>query len=109
MTRTAIATILAGTIATGAAACDQAEAEQRWRQAEQAGVILGAGLYGGIATFQVDAAVWRLIDLNTRHGMAETFQCIVAGPDQVLRQAQILDNGGAVLARWNGVTGSLEQ
>lgn len=109
MIRTTIATLVAALIGAAATACEPTEAEARWLQAEAAGIVLGAGMYGDVPTFQVDGPTWALMDLDARHGMAETFECVIAGPGNVLSEAQILDNGGEVLARWDGITSTLKQ
>jgi hypothetical protein len=40
--------------------------------------------------------------------MAETFQCLIAGPGNVLRTANVINRGGRVLAVWDGATRQLE-
>lgn len=88
--------------------CDQDAATSKWESAEEQGIILGAGMVNDIPSFAVDESVWSQADLNTRTGMASTFDCLVAGPDNILAEAQVLNKGGKVLAVWDGVSQELE-
>jgi hypothetical protein len=107
--RTAAAMGVALLMASGAAmACDQDEALAQWEQGEEHGIILGAGEVSGAMAFAVDDGVWAQLDYDTRRGMAETFECLIAGPGNVLRTAHVVDRGGQVLAVWDGVSQELE-
>jgi len=95
-------------ISTAAMACDPAEAERKWLEAEEAGITLGVGTIQDAPSFAVDVATWGQLDYNTRVGMMQTFECAVAGPDSRLRKAHVVTPGGKILAVWDGVSQELE-
>lgn len=100
--------LLAVVYSAGAMACDREQALEQWDQAEQQGIILGAGEVNGVMSFAVDPGVWANVDLNVRQGMLNTFECIIAGPGHVLAKANVLTPGGRVLASWDGVKRELD-
>ncbi|SDJ88715.1 hypothetical protein [Billgrantia gudaonensis] len=105
----ATAGLIAGiAMTTSALACDPSAAEERWGKAEEEGIVLGAGMVNDLPSFAVDEAVWDQLDLNTRTAMAETFECVIAGPESILAKAQVLTNGGEVLAIWDGIDQELD-
>ncbi|MEO1720968.1 MAG: hypothetical protein AAFR84_01040 [Pseudomonadota bacterium] len=91
-----------------AAACDPAEAEGRWLNAEDQGIILGTEMRDGVPTFVVDGITWDSVDSTTRRGMFVTFECMIAGTDGVLAEAQAVDDRGRAVARWDGVRSKVE-
>ncbi|MCE8002549.1 MULTISPECIES: hypothetical protein [Billgrantia] len=95
-------------VSTTAMACDQDDALTKWEQAEEHEIILGAGNINGTMSFAVDEGVWDQLDFGTRLGMVETFQCLVAGPGNVLRTANVINRGGRVLAVWDGISKQLD-
>lgn len=105
-----IATIMVTLAASTAAAqaCDEQDAMARFEKAAEAGVILNAGMYDDQVTLTVDAPTWELLDLNTRLGMLETFECAVFGEGQVLVEAQVIDGRGIRLATWDGIKRSID-
>lgn len=93
---------------SAAMACDPEDAEERWLTGEEAGITLGVGTVQDAPSFAVDTAVWDQTDYNTRIGMMETFECLIAGPGNVLRKAHVITPGGKILAVWDGVSQDLE-
>ena len=103
-----IAAAVSMAASSAALGCDQADAEARWAKAEEGGVILGVGMVNDVPSAFVDERTWRVSDLNVRTGIAETFECLIAGPGKSLAKAHILNKGGRVLAVWDGIDDSLE-
>lgn len=83
--------------------CNQAEATASIEKAQAGGAIVGVSMYQNKPTVFMEANVWAGLDLTTRLGIVATLQCAVAGPDKVLTTIQILDQGGRVLAVWDGL------
>lgn len=88
--------------------CDQDTASDKWEQAEEKKIVLGAGMVNDVPSFAVDETIWGQVDLSTRRGMVTTFECMVAGPDNILAKANVINKGGKVLAVWDGVSRKLE-
>lgn len=91
-----------------AAGCDKAESTDRITKAQEAGIILGYKMQNGMPMLFVDRATWEQLDLNARTSMALHFQCAAMGHGQVLREMTVADSGGLPLAKWDGVSSSLE-
>lgn len=88
--------------------CDQDAAEQKLMTASEAGAIQGVGMVNEIPSIAVDGAVWDHMDLDTRLGMIETFECFMAGPRNVLKEVQIVSPGGKVFAVFDGVSREID-
>ena len=95
-------------ISTAALACDLQDAERKWMEAEKAGIILGTAMIQGVPSFAIDLPTWKQLGYQTRTGMVKNYQCLIAGPNNVLRKAHVITKGGKILAVWNGVSGVLD-
>lgn len=105
---TASALMIGLAFASAAMACDQEEAEQKWLEGEEAGITLGVGTVQGAPSFAVDVPTWSQLDYNIRVNMMKTFECVVAGPGNILGKAQVITPGGKILAVWDGIDQELE-
>lgn len=95
-------------ISTAALACNVEEAEKKWVEAEKAGIILGVAMIQGVPSVAIDLPTWNQLGYQTRTGMMKNYQCLIAGPNNVLRKAHVINKGGKILAVWNGVSESLD-
>ena len=83
--------------------CDQADAESRWTQAVEGGVVEGASFLNDKLTIHLKAASWDAYPLEVRIGMFVILDCVIAGPDGRVTEAQAVDEGGRILATWDGI------
>lgn len=83
--------------------CNQSDAEARWKAGENAGIIAGFAMLDHIPTVAVDPATWDLMDLQTRLGLVDTLECLLAGPGKVLRVVHIIEPTGKMMAKYNGI------
>lgn len=88
--------------------CNRDEAMAKWEKAEAHNIILGAGVVNNTMSFQVDEGVWESAELDARLGMVKAFECIIAGPGNILTEAHVLNKGGEVLAVWDGLFEELD-
>ena len=101
-THLAIFTLLSAG-ASFAGTCETAAAEEKLIQASEAEVILSVGVFNNIPTIAVEPEVWALLDVNTRLGMIETFECVMAGPGNILAKVQVISGTGKVMATYDGI------
>jgi hypothetical protein len=90
--------------ATARQDCNEADARARFEMAMNGGAITAVSRFNGISTIHVSRGVWARMDFHSRLGMLGTFECVVAGRGNVLLTAQVVDEGGRVLATWDGRT-----
>lgn len=102
------AAITIGVPALASDMCDQRDANEKWRKAETAGIILGMGMMNDIPTISIDESAWDGASLNTRTGLITTFECLVAGPGKALRSIQVVNRGGRLLATYDGIRKSID-
>lgn len=85
-----------------ASACNQTEAEAKWLEAEEAGIILGMRMTGETPTFVAHGPTWSRMKYTTRLGLFSVFECLIAGQGKVLLRALAIDDQGRGLAEWDG-------
>lgn len=112
--RFSLTILVAGLAATTLAAqtprphCDQADAAARWDGAVAAGIVQGASMLNRMPTIHVRARDWAGYPLEVRLGMIATLDCAAGGGTEHFREIQIVDEGGRVLARWDGIRRRLD-
>ena len=98
--------LIAGAFSTQALAqtppCSQAEASERWDRASEMGMILGTSMLNRTPTVHVPRADWRSWPTDVRIGLIETMDCVAGGGDTFFAAINVVDEGGRVLARWDG-------
>ena len=82
--------------------CDQDEATQRWLRAESTGTVLGFIMFQRTVTIHVPLRNWNLFRLDHRVGLFTLLDCVIGGPDGVVKNMQAVDERGRVLATWDG-------
>lgn len=88
--------------------CDQADAESRWTQAVEGGVVEGASFLNDKLTIHLKATNWETYPLELRIGMFSVLDCVIAGPDSRVTEMQAVDEGGRVLATWDGINQQID-
>lgn len=87
--------------ASSAMAQSRQDCEDRWLEAEAAGITRGHAIVGGVPTVVVDARTWASIPYDTKLGMVETFNCAVAGPGRMLIRIDFVSHlTNNVVGRW---------
>jgi hypothetical protein len=68
------------------------------------GFITGYKTEGITPVVVVNERMWNQVDFNTKSGLAETFDCAIAGPGMAWVGVEYRSNmTGKVLATWNGL------
>lgn len=88
--------------------CNQAEAEERWLEAQSEGVVSGASLQDGTPTIHLEESIWREISDTTRVGMASIFQCMIAGPDVTIPKVRFATPANRVLGSFDSIRKRVE-
>lgn len=88
---------------TANAACDPDEAAERLQLSLDGGLVQGMSMYQDTPTLHINRGDWNTYPLEVRLGLFVRLGCAIAGPDNVLRRSQIVDQGGALLATWDGI------
>ena len=83
--------------------CDQADAESRWQRSIDAGLVQGASILNDKMTIHLKASDWNNYPLEVRIGMFVILDCVIAGPDSRVTEMQAVNEGGRVLATWDGI------
>ena len=88
--------------------CDQADAESRWERSIEGGVVEGASFLNDKLTIHLQASRWQAYPLEVRIGMFVILDCVIAGPDGRVTEMQAVDEGGRVLATWDGINQQID-
>jgi hypothetical protein len=82
------------------------DCENRWLQAERAGIVLGTRSAGGVPQVVVDEDTFRSVDFATKSGFAETLNCAAYGDGRSFAAIEFLSNRtNRKLARWTAGRG----
>lgn len=94
------------TIGSSAAAqsCNQESAQTLLEFGVSSGVIDGFSRFNGFSTLHFRQAQWDRMDYAERLGVFATLDCVIAGPGKFVSSIQAVNEGGRVLATWNGRT-----
>jgi hypothetical protein len=97
-------------MATPAAAENQAECQNKFMTLGQAtGLVVKYEMRGARPVVVVNERMWNQIPFDAKTGLADTFDCAVAGPGKALMGVEYRSNlTDKVLARWNGLRLSAE-
>lgn len=80
------------------------ECQQKLTLGMAIGLVKNMEMRGRMPTVVVDERLWNGADFSTKTGLAETYDCAIAGPGMALSRAEFRSNmTDRVLARWNGV------
>ena len=95
---------------SGALAEDQEECRDRFNKAALATrFVVSYKFDGGRPVVVVNERMWNQVDFNTKSGLAETFDCAIAGPGQSIVGVEYRSNmTNKVLATWNGIRLTVE-
>lgn len=101
-------TLIATIAATSSFACDQAQARARLELAMSSGLIETFSHLNGVSTVHFRQNNWDRLDAFERLGVFGTMECFVAGPGKALSAIQAVNEGGRVLATFNGRTRQMD-
>lgn len=74
------------------AAQSKMECNQRWVETEASGTAVSHGLMEGVVTIVVNERAWSTMDLTSKTGLADTYNCAIFGDGRTFGVVEFVSN-----------------